>query len=64
MRRIAGCFLGDSEVEVMEDSGTFYLCVNEKVAEEFEDMREALERFEEVVLELRRSGKLKVLREV
>lgn len=64
MRRIAGCFLGDSEVEVVEDGGTFYLYVDEKIAGEFGDMREALDRFEEIVLELKRSGRLKIPKEV
>ena len=62
MRRVAGFSFGNSEVEVVSKGELFYFCVDGKVVEEFEDMREALERFEEVVLELRRSGKLNVLK--
>lgn len=64
MRKIAGCFWGKSEIEVVGEGRIFHLQVNGKVVEKFEDIREALERFEEVVLELRRSGKLRVVRKL
>ena len=64
MRRVAGCFWEESEIEVVGEGRIFHLQVNGRVVEKFDDVRKALEKFEEVVLELRRSRELRVLRKL
>lgn len=52
MRRVIGVKLRDHEVELWERRGVYYLYLDEEEVERCSELREALDRFDEVVLQL------------